>query len=148
MTGGLAIPCGPADDRFDAPYWEGLRSGELRVQRCTGCRTWLWGPRRMCPECNGFELGWESVPAAGTVYTWCRTHHPYMEEFAELAPYTTVVVELPQAGGVRLLGLLTGDVQDVRIGDALTGHVERPANAEWPLLRWRRTPDGTEGGAA
>ncbi|MFC5747221.1 Zn-ribbon domain-containing OB-fold protein [Actinomadura rugatobispora] len=141
------IPCGPAADGLDAPYWDGLRSGELRIQRCAGCRTWLWGPRRMCPECHGFELVWEGVPATGTVYSWCRTHHPYMAEFAELTPYVTVVVELPHAGGVRLLGLLTGEGRDVRIGDRLAGHVERPADAAWPLLRWRLA-SRTEGALA
>ncbi|GAA2454547.1 hypothetical protein GCM10010191_86890 [Actinomadura vinacea] len=133
------IPCGPAGDGFDAAYWEGLREGELRIQRCAGCRTWLWGPRRICPNCHGFELGWERVPPTGTVYSWCRTHHPYIAEFADLVPYVSVVVALPQAGGVRLLGLLTGDDDaEVRIGDRLTGYVDTPAGAEWPLLRWRR----------
>lgn len=134
---GTVIPCGPAPDGHDAPYWEGLREGELRVQRCGDCRTWLWGPRRMCPNCHGFRLGFEAVPMTGLVYSWCRTHHPYMAEYADRVPYISVVVELPRAGGVRLLGLLDGD--EAAIGDRLTGFVERPADAAWPLLRWRRT---------
>ncbi len=131
------IPCGPAADGNDTPYWEGLREGELRIQRCEDCRTWLWSPRHLCPRCHGFRLGFEPVAMSGTVYTWCRTHHPYMAEYAGRLPYVSVVVELPQAGGVRLLGLLDGD--EAAIGDRLTGLIERPAGAEWPLLRWRRT---------
>ncbi|ROO85286.1 hypothetical protein EDD29_2828 [Actinocorallia herbida] len=131
----VEIPCGPAADGLDTPYWEGLRAGELRVQRCADCRAWLWGPRHICPHCHGFDLGFEPVEMTGTVYSWCRTHHPYMAEYAHLVPYVSVVVELPQADGVRLLGLLDGD--SVAIGDRVTGFLERPENAAWPLLRWR-----------
>jgi uncharacterized OB-fold protein len=130
-------PGGPSVEGLDAPYWEGLREGRLTVQRCRGCETWLWGPRRVCPSCYGFDLGWESVPAVGVVYTWCRSHHPYLSELADLLPYTTVLVALPHAGDVRMLGLLTGDPLSVAIGDRVTGVVEHPQGSAWPVLRWR-----------
>lgn len=140
-----AYPCGPAADGLDTEHWHGLRQGELRIQRCATCRAWLWGPRRICGHCHGFDLTWEAVPAQGTVYTWCRSRHPYMSELADLLPYVSVLVELPHAGNVRVLGLLTGDTDGVRIGDEVVGHIEQPATAEWPLLRWRRAAQTPEG---
>lgn len=131
-------PCGPAEDGLDTAYWQGLREGELRIQRCASCKTWLWGPRRICGHCHSFDLTWEAVTATGTVYTWSRSWYPYMSELADLLPYVTVLVELPQAGNVRVLGILTGDADEVRIGEEVVGHIEQPATAAWPVLRWRK----------
>ncbi|SHN46662.1 Zn-ribbon domain-containing OB-fold protein [Cryptosporangium aurantiacum] len=96
-------------------------AGQLVVQRCRGCATWLWGPRRICPSCHGFDLGWEPVAAEGTVYTWCRSHHPYVAELE--VPYTTVLAELPGAGNVRVLGLLAAGSRAPAIGDRVVGDV-------------------------
>ncbi|MFG1858278.1 Zn-ribbon domain-containing OB-fold protein [Actinomadura geliboluensis] len=143
-TGGF--PAGPAADRRDLAYWEALREGRLVVQRCGACGTWLPGSRIMCSRCHGFDVTWRPAAAKGRVFTWCRTHYPYMSELADLHPYVSVVVELPDAGGVRVLGMLAPDSADVRIGDAVAGAVVTPPGSEWPVLRWTREPVGAEAG--
>jgi hypothetical protein len=70
-----------------------------------------------------------------------------MSELADLLPYTTVLAEIPGAGGIRMLGLLTADSAPVTIGDHVSAVIEQPANAAWPVLRWRRTEE-TERGRA
>ncbi|MGW5383114.1 Zn-ribbon domain-containing OB-fold protein [Nocardia sp. NPDC003963] len=138
---------GPAADGVDAGYWQGLAAGELRLQRCTDCGLWLWGPRWMCGRCRNFELSWAAVEAVGTVYSWSRTRHPFISELAGEVPYVTVLVELPRAGNRRVLGLLVDPVgaDDIRIGDRVRGVVQQPAGTRWPLLRWRRErPADTE----
>lgn len=137
-------PCGPSQGGLDLPHWEGLRRGELLAQQCASCEQWLWGAREICPTCHSFDLEWRAVSTVGRVYTWCRTHFPYMSELADLLPYTTVLAELPGAGGIRLLGLLAAGSEPVAIGDEVTAVIEQPANAAWPVLRWRRTtsPEG------
>jgi hypothetical protein len=35
---------GPRADGIDAPYWDGQRSAELRMQRCAERHTWWWFP--------------------------------------------------------------------------------------------------------
>src|SRR5581483_10782602 len=77
------------NDGIDKPYWEGTRKGELRVQRCTKCGTFRW------------ERPWHPV-------------HPALKGHG---PYVVVLVELPDAGNVRMLGNLLGDPQqEVKIG--------------------------------
>jgi uncharacterized OB-fold protein len=129
------------DRRVDAPYWHGLRRGELVVERCTGCRTWIWPAEWRCGECGSFELGWESVEPTGTVYSWTRTHYPFDPSHADLIPYVHVLVALTEAGGRRLLGILTGDQTGLRIGATVRGYVEPPSarTLDLPALRWELT---------
>jgi len=53
----------PEPDGLDAPYWAGTRQSELRIQRCRGCRAWLWGPEWICHQCLSFDLEWQRVHA-------------------------------------------------------------------------------------
>jgi uncharacterized OB-fold protein len=82
---------------------------------------------------------WVEVQPEGTVFSWTRTWYPFVPARAEALPYVTLVVELPEAGGVRLLGLLDGDDEHLAIGRAVAG-VVTPANPDTldlPSLRWR-----------
>lgn len=127
---------GPMHSGLDEPYWDGLRLGELRLQRCASCRGWIWGPQPICPSCHTFDPGWESVEPSGVVYSWTRT----WQQFAPgvTPPWTVVLVELPQAGGRRVLGVYP-DSRDPAIGERVHGEFE-PASGEgtWPLVRWLR----------
>ncbi|WP_416062706.1 Zn-ribbon domain-containing OB-fold protein [Rhodococcus indonesiensis] len=130
---------GPYADGLDLPYWEGLRAGELRLQRCDQCGLWIWGPRWMCGQCRTFDPAWVAVEPVGRVYSWSRTWHPFVSELAGDLPFVTVLVELPHAGGRRVLGLLAENSEaDIAIGDAVAGIIQQPADAPWPVLRWHR----------
>ena len=130
---------GPRDDGLDTPHWEGLRAGEVRVQRCARCGQWIWAPQPACPRCHGFEFSWPAAEAAGTVYSWTRTWQPFVPELSGHVPFVVVLAELPSAGGRRLLGVLhDGDGADVRIGQAVRGEIDpAPDPGGWPVLRWR-----------
>ncbi len=70
-----------------------------------------------------------------------RVWHPSHAALKNHGPYLVVLVELPEAGGVRLLGNLLGDaMQDVRIGAPATGVFE-PHDQPFPhtLLQWQLT---------
>ena len=125
--------------RVDAPHWNGFAAGELRLQRCTECKEWIWPADWRCRYCGSWDLGWEAVPLEGTVYSWVRTHHNFMPAFKDLLPYVTVLIELPQAGGRRVLGLLAGDEQRLRIGARVEGFIEGPSERTQNLhaLRWK-----------
>lgn len=133
-----ALPCGPAADGNDVPFWEGLREGRLVLPRCASCAEWRAPGRVLCSACWSLDTDWAEVAASGTVYTWIRSHRDFMSELDVPAPYTTVLVELDRAP-VRLLGILRGDpASDPRVGERVVGVVERPENAAWPVLRWQR----------
>ncbi|OBJ38366.1 hypothetical protein A5621_13480 [Mycobacterium colombiense] len=129
---------GPSDDGLDAPHWAGLRQGNLVLQRCRNCAKWIWAPQPICPSCHSFELAWETVEPAGTIYSWTRTWQPFTPESTGHLPYVVVVIELPAADDRRLVGVLAhADGVTPRIGAAVRGEIEQPPdNRHWPLMRW------------
>lgn len=136
-------PWGPAADGHDRPFWDGLADHELRLQRCNVCQAWIWGPQAICHSCHNFDIGWQTVEPIGTVYSWCRSWYPYIEELADKLPYVSVLVELDHADGRRILGMSADDPADTpRIGQRVVGSFEHHDGAPWPLLRWRSAETG------
>jgi uncharacterized OB-fold protein len=136
---GLPIPV-PEPDGLSAPYWAGLREGRLLVQRCGGCGTWQFGPEWLCHRCHSFDPDWAEVAPRGLIYSWERVWHPSHAALKGHGPYLAVLVELPQAGGIRMVGNLLGDpMQPVTIGATVDGVFEHHADASPPysLLQWR-----------
>lgn len=137
---GLPIPV-PEADGLSRPYWDGLRREELWIQRCTECRTWQWGPEWICHHCLSFDLEWVQVEGNGRIYSWERVWHPVHPALKQRRePYIAVLVELPHAGNIRMLGNLLGDPeQEVTIGAPVRVVFEHHPDAEPPhtLAHWR-----------
>ncbi|WP_167104512.1 Zn-ribbon domain-containing OB-fold protein [Mycobacterium sp. DL592] len=129
---------GPSPDGLDGPHWDGLRSGRLTLQQCSECSTWIWSPRPMCPHCHSFQLSWRDVDPIGTIFSWTRTWQPFTRESTGHLPYVVVLVELPAAGGRRIVGVLAdADGVTPTIGAPVRGHIEQPPDdRHWPLIRW------------
>lgn len=139
LPAGLPAPVTEAD-KLDQPYWEGTRKGKLLVQRCGKCQTWQWGPEWLCHECHSFDTRWVEVEQTGRIYSWTRCWHPVHPALKTHGPYIAVVVELPHAGNVRMLGNLLGDPQQkVEIGAPVTAVFEPHDDAKVPytLVHWR-----------
>jgi len=136
----------PTPMALDAPYWAGLREERLLLQRCTACRRFQWGPEWICHRCLHFDLEFAEVEPRGILYSHERVWHPVHPALSAQGPYLIVLVELPQADRVRLVGNLLGDpIQSLQIGAALEGVFEHHEDATPPysLLQWRvATPDG------
>ncbi len=136
---GLPRPV-PEPDGLSNPYWEGANRGELWIQRCGSCRAWQWGPEWICHECLSFDVDWERVEGKGRIYSWERVWHPVHPALKDAGPYVAVLVELPEAGNVRMIGNLLGDPrQEVRIGAPVEAVFERHDDATPPytLVQWR-----------
>lgn len=139
LPAGLPAPFVDADG-LSAPYWEGLRHNRLLVQRCTHCGCWQFGPEWICHQCHAFDPAWVEVEPKGRIFSWERVWHPVHPALKEHGPYLACLVELPHAGGLRMLGNLLGDpMQEVAIGTAVRGVFEHHADATPPysLLQWR-----------
>jgi uncharacterized protein len=136
---GLPAPA-PARDGLDAPFWAGLREERLLIQFCTACRRWQWGPEWICHRCHAFDVEFHEVEARGRIYSYERVWHPVHPALEGHVPYLVVLVELPHADGVRLVGNLLGDPrQPVEIGAGVTAafeHHEGPP--PYTLLQWQR----------
>ena len=138
---GLPIPV-PEADGLSAPYWDALRDERLLVQHCAQCGTWQFGAEWICHRCHAFDPAWEAVAPKGRIYSWERVWHPSHPALKGHGPYLAVLVELPDAGNVRMVGNLLGDpMQDVAIGAAVEGEFEhhRDAQPAYTLLHWRLT---------
>lgn len=138
LPAGLPAP-EPTD--LDAPYWEGTRQEKLVVQRCTSCGGHQWTPEYICHRCRSFELEWVEVEPRGTIYSWERVWHPVHPALAGATPYVTVLVELPHADGIRMIGNLIGDPEeDVAIGSEVEAVFEHHDDDEpsFTLVQWQR----------
>ena len=139
LPSGLPIPAAEPDG-LSAPYWTGLRENRLLVQRCARCRTWQFGPEWICHHCHAFDVEWTEVEPRGRIFSWERVWHPSHAALKKHGPYLAVLVELPQAGGVRMVGNLLGDpMQTVEIGAEVEGIFEHHHDCISPysLLQWR-----------
>jgi uncharacterized OB-fold protein len=93
-------------DPEHAPFWEGTRLDELRVQRCRECGAHRWPPRPRCAACGSFEVAWVAVPGRGTLFSWIVARQAFLPAFARRVPYVVAIVELDEPRGIRLLGNL------------------------------------------
>ena len=126
---------------LDAEFWDGLVEGVVRLPACTECGRWIWPAQPRCPDCLRATLEWREVEPVGVVYSWTRTWYPFAPERAESLPYVVVLVELPAAGAVRLLGEYTGPSDDdIAVGDRVVGVIAPPAPRTFglPSLTWVR----------
>jgi hypothetical protein len=142
---GLPAPA-PSPDGLGAEFFAAARRHELVVQRCPSCGTWQWGPEYVCHHCLSFNLAYERVEPRGSIYSFERCWHPVHPALNEAVPYLVVLVELPQAGGVRMVGNLQGDpLQDVEIGAQVEAVFEDHEEADPPftLVHWRVPSKGT-----
>lgn len=122
----------------DANYWRGLSEGRLSLPRCSGCQKWSWPAPYRCGDCGSWDFDWQDVALEGEVYAWTRVHHPFAGAEDLGTPYVTASISLPQAGGIRLFGILE-DEKAARIGLKVSGRVRttKAFERDIPALSWR-----------
>jgi uncharacterized OB-fold protein len=136
---GLPVPVADADG-LAKPFWDGLAANEFRVQSCLACRVMQFGPEWLCHRCHSFDLEWIAIAPRGRIYSWERVWHPVHESLNTHGPYLVVLVEIPEAGNIRILGNLCGDpLQSVIIGSEVEGVFEHHPESSPPysLLQWQ-----------
>lgn len=99
---GLESAPQPVPNRDDAPFWEGCAARVLRFQRCAACGHTRHPPLAVCPLCRSRRVEWAASSGVGRVYTFTILHHSMHESVARAVPYTVVLVQLDDCGGVRL----------------------------------------------
>ena len=125
----------PAPIEATAPFWEGLRHGQVRIQHCNACDGWVWYPRHRCNTCLSDDLTWEVVSGAGTLHTFTIARQATHPAFADEVPQLLAVVELDQ--GVKLTSTLVEiEPEAVRIGQRLEP-VFAQVSDDVVLLRFR-----------
>ena len=83
-------------------------------------------------------MDWVALEPDGKIYTWTRVWHRFGGTEAFPIPFVSVLVELPEAGGIRLLGRLDETAEDPRIEQPVVGRMV-PTEAfgrSVPAWRW------------
>lgn len=85
-------------------FWEGVKRGELLIQRCAACGQLRHPPRPMCAACQSVQ--WDTVRSAGrgTIKSFVVVHYPEFPGFK--CPYVVATVDLEE--GTRLVAGVTG----------------------------------------
>ena len=96
----------PVIDDDGAPFFEYAERGELRMQTCGDCGEVRFPPRPMCPHCQSTASEWKLMSGHGTVWSFAVPHPPLLPDYAAVAPYPVVVVELAEDRRLRLVGKL------------------------------------------
>ena len=136
LPAGMPVPA-PAPDGLDREFWDAVKRHELVVQRCNSCRAFQFGPEWICHECRSFDLGWHKVEGKGRIFSWERVWHPAHPALKSACPYLVVLVEIPEAGNVRMIGNLIGDPMSEVEFDAPVEAVFEDHDEGFTLLQWR-----------
>jgi uncharacterized OB-fold protein len=124
----------PAVGRDNAFFWDGVRSGELRIQKCGGCGVLRHPPAPLCARCGSTDQGYVVTSGRGIIYSHVTHHYPPLPG-VEL-PHTALLVALDE--GVRIVSELAAgaDAAAVRIGLPVEAVFQRvPGGEVLPAFR-------------
>ncbi|HZU71322.1 MAG TPA: Zn-ribbon domain-containing OB-fold protein [Acidimicrobiales bacterium] len=95
-------------------FWAATARGELLLPRCDRCGSFIWYPRRFCPDCGSQDVSWVRASGRGTVYSFTivrRGPGPY----GAASPFVLAYVELEE--GPRVMTNVVGcDPEAVEVG--------------------------------
>ncbi|GAF48889.1 Zn-ribbon domain-containing OB-fold protein [Rhodococcus wratislaviensis] len=115
-------------DSWTWPFWEAAASHHLKAPRCTSCQEFRFPPAPVCWNCRASEVDWVELPGTGVIFTFTVTRKPLLPALSDVVPYVTVVVDVDEAPGVRLVAQLVGqDPETVQIGQSV--------RVEWDDIR-------------
>ncbi len=85
----------PSPTPETAPYWEGAKAHELRLQYCNDCKEHFFYPRIFCPKCLSMNVEWKKVSGKGTLLTYVLSARP-APGFEDELPYAIAIVKLAE----------------------------------------------------
>jgi len=113
----------PEINELNAPFWNGLAAGEVRLQKCGKCGAHQYPAESFCYECGARDLSWVRVAGGGTVYSFIIVHQQYHKAFKEFLPYTVAIVQMDE--GPRMLSAMLGLQKPISIGDRVRPCIRR-----------------------
>jgi uncharacterized protein len=125
----------PVPTPTSAPFWDGVRDGVVKLQKCSDCGAWVFYPRDRCSSCLSDALEWHTVSGGGTLYTFTIARQPTSPHFASEVPQRIAVVELDE--GIRLTTTLVNVADaDIKIGMRVKPYFDA-VSADSTLLRYQ-----------
>lgn len=97
-----------------APYWEGCKQGELRLQQCPSCSHIQFYPRLLCTKCSGRGLSWIAASGAGRVKSFTIVRRAVSEAYEPDVPYVIALIELAE-GPTMMSNIVSCDPETVEM---------------------------------
>ncbi len=123
----------PRLDSDNRAFWTGGADGELRLNQCQDCKTFIHPPRPVCRSCLSENVVPTAVAGTGVVDTFTVNHqkwHPAME-----VPFVIARVAIDGAPGVYLTtNIINCPVESVDIGDKVRVKFEQHSDVWLPLF--------------
>jgi len=108
----------PLIEDESAPFWDGLKEGELRIKRCNACGVFHFYPRPFCPTCWSDDVEWYVASGTASVYSYSTVYVNDLPPFGPQVPYVAAVVDLEE--GPRMMTRLVDCTKDdITIGMAV-----------------------------
>lgn len=126
----------PAITPLDKPFWDFARRHELRLQRCSSCRTFRYPTSPVCADCDSDSYEWEKVSGRGKILSWVVFHHCYFPSFAKEVPYNVAIVALDE--GPQMVSNILAPNEALR-GGMPVEVVFEDATAEISIPKFRPT---------
>ena len=138
MPEGMPVP-GPDKWNPDWEFWQSLRRHELVVQQCDDCGTFRHTPEFLCYNCHSYNFHWQKVSGKGVVFSYVNVVYPVHPASRDKVPFNIVLVELPDAGNVRMLGnMVDCEYKDIHIGMPVEVVYEDHPEEEVTLALWKK----------
>jgi uncharacterized OB-fold protein len=126
----------PIPTPTSAPFWDGLQQGEIRIQRCDVCQTWIYYPRSHCPVCLAPKPSWHTIAGTGVIHSFTVARQPPAPIFDSDQDLVLAIVALDE--GPRLTtNIVDTQGEDLAIGQRVVPVFDR-LDDEHVLLRYRR----------
>jgi len=135
----------PVPDELSEPYWDGLKTGKLLVQRCSRCQHYQFPPKPACRACGSADLPFTEVSGRGKIFSFTETvsgaRHPY---FQSISPYLVGMVQLDEHEGLIFPSNFPGArYEDLAIGEPV--QVQFQEFAQGTVIPQFRLTNGGEG---
>ena len=105
----------PAVTNETAPYWEGCKKHELRIQKCGACGNFQFYPRILCTKCSSDRVEWIKASGRAKVTTFTIVRRPVSPAFADDVPYVVALVALDE-GPTMMTNIVGCLPEQVKIG--------------------------------
>jgi len=105
----------PHPTKASRPFWDGCHAGELRLQQCDHCQTYVFYPAYCCTACGADTLTWRQVSGRGRIYSVTHVHRPSHPALGVEGPYALALIELEE-GPIMMSNVVGAAPEEVTIG--------------------------------
>ena|SRR5690606_23234012 len=119
---------------MNAYFWCGGKDGQLHIMHCAGCDSYFHPYQSRCDACGSAEVAPAAVSGQGTIIAVTVNHQAWFPHVP--VPYAIALVELDEAGPVRLLtNMFDVPVESVLPGLRVAAYFEKHGDIFLPLFR-------------